>query len=137
MTRLLVLWMGVLLSPSLFGQEPLGRLFFTPEQRAMLDARRKAGVPDDNLPADASTTTRLDGFVKRSGGKSTVWVNGQPIPEAAPDAPRIGAGEARVAVPVGESRTSVGLKPGETLDRGTGRVRDVIGDGEIRVRPSR
>ena len=136
MTRAVLIAIALLILPVRIstGQEPIGRLFFTAEQRAMLDARRKAGVPDQNMPS-ASPTTRLDGYVKRSGGKSTVWVNGQPIPEAAPDAPRIG--EARVAVPVGESRTSVGLKPGETLDRGTGRVRDVIGDGEIRVRPSR
>jgi hypothetical protein len=38
-------------------------------------------------------------------------------------------------VTVGESGARVGLKPGEILDRGTGEVRDVIGDGEIRVRP--
>jgi hypothetical protein len=118
-------------------QPPLGRLFFTTEQRAALDARRRAGVPDQSAPLPASPTTRLDGYVKRSGGKSTVWVNGRPIPEAAPDAPRIGAGENRVAVPVGESRARVGLKPGETLDRGTGVVRDVIGEGEIKVRPAR
>ena len=137
MIRGILISLVLLLLPArvCIGQEALGRLFFTPEQRATLDARRKAGVPDQSMPLPASPTTRLDGFVKRSGGKSTVWVNGEPIPEAAPDAPRIG--ETRVAVPVGESRTSVGLKPGETLDRGTGRVRDVIGDGEIRVRPSR
>ena len=122
---------------SLAQQPALGRLFFTAEQRAALDARRRAGVPDQNVPLTASPTTRLDGYVKRSGGKSTVWVNGQPIPEAAPDAPRIGAGDARVTVPVGESRARVGLKPGETLDRGTGVVRDVIGEGEIKVRPSK
>ena len=126
-----------LFTGSVQAQEPLGRLFFTAEQRAVLDARRKAGLADQSMSTPGSSTTRLDGFVKRSDGKSTVWVNGQPIPEAAPEAPRIGAGETRVAVPLGESRSTVGLKPGETLDRGTGRVRDVIGDGEIRVRPSR
>jgi hypothetical protein len=26
------------------------------------------------------------------------------------------------------------MKPGEVLDRGTGEVRDVLGDGEIRIR---
>lgn len=133
--KLAFVLIGMLAAPPLCAQPPaLGRLFFTAEQRAMLDARRRAGVPDQGAAAAASPTTRLDGYVRRSGGKSTVWVNGQPIPEAAPDAPRIGAGDARVAVPVGESRARVGLKPGETLDRGTGVVRDVIGDGEIRVR---
>ena len=124
--------------PSVAQEQQLGRLFFSAEQRAALDARRRARVPDQPGTAAvvASPTTRLDGYVKRSGGKSTVWLNGQPIPEAAPDAPRISAsGDPRVSVPVGESRTRVGLRPGETLDRGSGAVRDVIGDGEIRVRP--
>ena len=40
----------------------------------------------------------------------------------------------RVRVPAGEGGARIGLKPGEVLDRGTGEVRDVIGDGEIRVR---
>ena len=63
--------------------QELGRLFFTPEQRAALDARRKARVPDK--PATAAVTespvSRVDGAVQRGGGKSTVWVNGETIPE--------------------------------------------------------
>ena len=71
-----------------FSQE-VGRLFFTPDQRAALDARRKARVPDKPAAvAVASPTTRVDGFVKRSRGPSTVWVNGEPLPEGAPEAPR-------------------------------------------------
>jgi hypothetical protein len=35
---------------------------------------------------------------------------------------------------VGEGASRVELKPGEILDRGNGGVRDVIGDGEIKVR---
>ncbi|HYT47414.1 MAG TPA: hypothetical protein VEL04_03260 [Burkholderiales bacterium] len=120
--------------------QQLGRLFFTPEQRAALDARRKARVPDKPAAAAvASPTTRLDGYVKRSSGPSTVWVNGESLLETAPEAPRIGVtrtNDGRVSVTVGESGARVGLKPGEILDRGTGEVRDVIGDGEIRVRPS-
>lgn len=118
--------------------QEVGRLFFTPEQRAALDARRKARVPDKpSAPAVISPTTRLDGYVKRSGGRSTVWVNGETLPEAAPEAPRIQtgqAGEPRVAVPVGEGGERVELKPGEVLDRGSGEVSDVLGGGEIRVR---
>jgi hypothetical protein len=113
--------------------QELGRLFFTPEQRQALDARRRARLPDrPNAPAVASPTTRLNGYVQRENGKSTVWVNGEPLPETAPEAPRIGAG--RVTVNVGESGARAGLRPGETLDRGTGEVKDVLGNGEIRVR---
>jgi hypothetical protein len=119
------------------GAQEIGRLFFTPEQRALLDARRRARVPD--RPAAAvvtSPTTKLDGYVKRSGGRSTVWVNGEALSEGSGDAPRIGSSaEGRVSLPIGEGRRA-GLKPGEVIDRGTGEVRDVIGDGEIRVRRS-
>jgi hypothetical protein len=122
-------------SPPSVAQE-LGRLFFTPEQRAAFDARRKARVPDKPAAAVvASPTTKLDGYVRRSGGPSTVWVNGEALPEGSPDAPRIARdGDARVSVPVGEGGRRAGLRPGEVLDRGTGEVRDVLGDGEIRVR---
>jgi len=130
----------LLAAPAVEAQE-LGRLFFTPEQRASLDARRKARVPDKpNAPTVVSPTTRLDGYVQRSSGPSTVWVNGDPLLETSPEAPRIGAtrrDDGRVSVPVGESGARVGLRPGETLDRGSGEVRDVIGEGEIRVRRSK
>jgi hypothetical protein len=113
--------------------EDLGRLFFTPEQRSALDARRKARVPDKPAAVEtvASPTTRLDGYVKRSGGPSTVWVNGESVPENTPQGPRI---DETVSLPVGDAGARVGLKPGQVLNRGTGEVRDVIGEGEIRVR---
>ena len=140
MTRLLLLAALALPLAPVQAQE-LGRLFFTPEQRAALDARRRARAPDKPAAAaTASPTTRLDGYVQRSSGPSTVWVNGEGLLETSPEAPRIGAtrrNDGRVSVPVGESGARVGLRPGETLDRGTGEVRDVIGDGEIKVRRPR
>jgi len=113
--------------------QELGRLFFTPEQRQALDQRRRARVPDrPSAPLVVSPTTRLDGYVRRQGGKSTVWVNGEALPETAPEAPRIGSG--RVTVNIGEGGARAGLRPGEVLDRGTGEIRDVLGEGEIRIR---
>ena len=121
--------------------DPLGRLFFTPAQRAALDARRKARVPDKPAAAmGVSPVTRIDGFVKRSHGPSTVWMNGESVSEGSPEAPRIESpehGEGAVSISVDESGRRVRLKPGESLDRGNGEVKDVIGDGEIQVRPSR
>jgi hypothetical protein len=112
--------------------QEVGRLFFTPEQRSALDARRKARVPDKPAAVVvASPTTKLNGYVKRSAGPSTVWVNGEPLPEGTGDAPRIGP---RVSISVGDGGRRAALRPGEVLDRGTGEVRDVIGDGEIQIR---
>lgn len=122
--------------PAAAGAQELGRLFFTAEQRAALDARRKAKVPDKPAadPASDLPVTRVDGAVRRAGGKSTAWVNGEAIPETPQGGPRVAPRDARVSVPVGDAAQRYDLKVGETLDRGTGEVRDVIGEGEIRIR---
>ena len=114
--------------------QDFGRLFFTPEERAALDARRRARLPDKPAvaPAVAATVTRVDGYVRRSEGPSTVWVNGGRVEEASPGS------DARVSIPLGQGAGRVRLKPGETLDRGTGEVRDVLGPrGEIKVQPAK
>ena len=133
----LIVTAGAILFSHLACAQEFGRLFFTPEQRAALDARRKARVPDKPAAAIvAAPTTRLDGYVKRSSGRSTVWVNGEALPDSAPEAPPIvnmPRGEERVAITVGESGARATLKPGQVLDRDSGEVRDVIGSGEIRV----
>jgi hypothetical protein len=139
MRRAAVLLLGAALAAAAApcAAEELGRLFFTPEQRAALDARRKARVPDKPAAAAvAAPTMRLDGYVKRSAGRSTVWVNREALDESALESPHIprGTSDDRVSVPVGDSRSRIHMRPGETLDRGNGEVRDVIGDGEIRIR---
>jgi hypothetical protein len=138
MKGLLLALACLLAAPAARAQE-LGRLFFTPDQRAALDARRRARVPDKPAAQTVvSPTTRLDGYVQRSQGPSTVWVNGEGLLETAPEAPRIGVtrrNDGRVSIGVGDGGARVGLKPGETLDRGSGEVRDAIGDGEIRINP--
>ena len=131
----------VLLLPAVVAAQEagLGRLFFTPEQRAALDARRKAKVPNKpaTTPAVQSPVTRVDGAVRRTDGRSTVWVNGEAIPDGAPAAgarlvPQ-GPRQGRVSLPTGENEQRLDLRVGESVDRGTGQVRDVIGDGEIRI----
>lgn len=117
--------------------EDLGRLFFTPEQRAALDARRKARVPDrPSVTTVVSPTTRLDGYVKRSGGRSTVFVNGEALLEGTAEAPTVDPERRGGRVPVtgGDGRPRVELRPGEVLDRDTGAVRDVLGESG-RVEP--
>ena len=123
--------------------QELGRLFFTPEQRAALDARRKARVPDKPAaaPVTVSPVTRVNGAVQRGGGKSTVWVNNEMIPEdAQADGARVaprGPNSGRVSIPAGETTPRHDLRVGESLDRGSGEVRDVIGEGGIKIGPRR
>ena len=123
--------------------QELGRLFFTPEQRAALDARRKARVPDKPAAAPVTETpiSRVDGAVQRSGGKSTVWVNGETIPENAQAggarvSPR-GPNRGRVSIPAGEGPQRYDLRVGESVDRGSGEVRDILGEGDIKITPRR
>ena len=61
--------------------EPLGRLFFTPEQRARLDRQRQQGLTSNDDPQASYT---LNGEVRRSSGKNTRWVNGEAQTGAAP-----------------------------------------------------
>lgn len=117
------------------GQE-LERLFFTPEQRATLDARRAARLPDKPAAAEILPTTRVDGFVTRSSGRSTVWVDGEALPEGLQlEGLRVRRGKdpSKVTVTVGEEGRRTELRVGETLDRSSGEVKDVIGDGEVRI----
>jgi len=136
--RRLVCLLALMLAAPAAGAQELGRLFLTPDQRASLDARRKARVPDKPAAVVvASPVTRLDGYVKRSSGPSTVWINGESVSDNAPEAPRIDTSRGAsgsVSISVGEAGSRVRLRPGEALDRGNGEVRDVIGDGEIQVR---
>jgi hypothetical protein len=141
MTRALILLAFIASIPPASAQE-LGRLFLTEEQRAALDARRKARTPDrPTTPATVtSPSTRVDGYVQRSGGPSTVWVNGESLGVEGTDAPRIESGrrEGRVSVPVGDGAVRFSLKPGQVLDRNTGEIRDVLGpNGEISVNPTK
>jgi hypothetical protein len=134
MRSLLLLLLLSLAAPC--AAQELGRLFFTPEQRGALDARRKARVPDKPAAqAVVSPTTRLDGYVKRSGGPSTVFVNGEAVLEGSAEAPVLDPERrgGRVSIPVGEGGARRELRPGEVLDRSTGEVRDGIGGGQLRV----
>lgn len=94
--------------------EPLGRLFFTPEQRATLESLRLA-------PATAATAAtgriKVDGIIQRSGGPATVWINGVPqtaAPGSVAPTGRAGAPTVEVTVPAKDER--VRLKVGQSIE---------------------
>ena len=55
-------------------EAPLGRLFFTPQERADLDSGKTRTTADAALAPPPT----LDGVVRRSDGRGTVWINGKP-----------------------------------------------------------
>jgi hypothetical protein len=136
-SRALFLGLAIVISSPAIGDD-LGRLFFTPDQRAALDARRKARIPDKpSAVVVESPVTRLDGIVSRGGGRSTVWVNGEPVPEGVnPEGLRVRprrSDSGRVTVDIGETDNQVDLKIGQSFDRATGEVRDSLDGGEVIV----
>lgn len=79
-----------LLAPAIPAEgEALGRLFFTPEQRAILDRQRQLGIQESQ--AAEATTLSINGIVRPSRGNATVWING--IPQDSSSAQVIGVGE--------------------------------------------
>jgi hypothetical protein len=65
--------------------EALGRLFYTPSQRAALNAnvRSVTKKPKPRTPIPHSVT--LSGVVTRSDGERTVWVDGRAYHQGNPD----------------------------------------------------
>lgn len=132
--------LGAVAAPA--SSQELGRLFHTPAQRNALDAQRKtrpavAVAPVATAPARQSSA-RVDGYVLRSDGKSTVWVNGGAMsatsrPEGMRTDVRSDA-PGRVSVSVGRGERRVDVKVGATLDADSSAPRDLIGEGEIKVR---
>jgi len=95
--------------------EPLGRLFFTPEQRATLESLRLAPA----AATTAATTDRItvNGLVQRSGGPTTVWING--VPQTVPPQSIVPAGKTRtpaVQVPVPGEPGRIRLKVGQSIE---------------------
>jgi hypothetical protein len=86
--------------------DTLGRLFFTPAQRTALERQRHAKSEQAQIAVDTAVT--INGVVRRSGGKNTVWING--VPHS--DSQATTEGPARIAIH-DPSRVSVkqGQKP--------------------------
>ena len=77
---------GLLLAvPLACGAVDFGTLFHTPEERQRLDRLRR-GEPAEPTIAAPRAAPAVTGYVKRSEGRHTLWVDGVPVPT---DNPRI------------------------------------------------
>lgn len=138
--RLLFLIAGVCLAASdtIGATGGLGRLFFTPERRATLDRQRQFNIQEVRTLEGA--TVSLDGIVRRSSGKTTVWVNRQPLQDnagASGVAVTIAPRDPSRAVVTPGDEAPVNLQVGQSLNRATRETSDGLGGGRISVQTSR
>lgn len=116
-------------------QERLGRLFFTPAQRASLDVARSQRAratlsteKTDEEAAPVPQTITYSGVLRRSDGKTTVWINNQPVHdrESAGAATIIGRvrPDGSITLQVPQSGRSVILKPGQSIELLSGAVEE-------------
>jgi hypothetical protein len=117
-------------------QERLGRLFFTPAQRASLDVARSqrartALATDEKTDQEATPvpqTITYSGVLRRSDGKTTVWINNQPVHdrESAGAAAIVGRvrPDGSVTLQVPQTGRSVILKPGQSVELLSGAVEE-------------
>ncbi len=115
--------------------EPLGRFFFTPAQRAQLDTARSqksrvtlATDAADQQAAPVAEILTLGGSVRRSDGKSTVWLNNRAIND------REATGgividhrlqrDGTLSLQVPQSARSIVLKVGQSVDIVSGTIEE-------------
>ena len=129
---LVMLTAGTLITAPVFGAEPMGRFFYTPQERAALDSLR-TGLTPPSLPPPAAaedvkkeeaasngreTPVSFQGIVLRSSGRQTVWLNDRSYPEnqlpPGVKAPTWSERD-RMAIELTDRHGVFTLKPGETL----------------------
>lgn len=114
--------------------EPLGRLFFTPERRQMLERGR--GSPNTAVPAsETGASLSLDGIVRRSHGPATVWINGRPHPAGPDSIPgaqiRLQKAGPGAEITESEEQATVQLTVGEWVNRGSHEKSGLLPPGAI------
>lgn len=124
MSRYLPMLVGLILlvvSGSDAAGTDLGRLFFTPRERASLDRQRNASQ-NEASGIDERPALTINGEIRRHSGTSVRWINGV----------------VRYRHPTDDSdghpeSPAYRLRVGETWDPATRQARDLLGDGSIVV----
>lgn len=125
----------------------LGALILSPAQRRSLESTRNAeGNPDATVQSQATNSSReaspglpdalvVSGVVVRSGNRSTVWINDQPLYGQAAGSPlRTLAGQVGVLQPRMRDM-QLKARPGQVIDVPSGQSVDLLPPGAIRIVP--
>jgi hypothetical protein len=81
--------------------EALGTLFYTPAERDQLDRERR-GEEVSPGAAPLSREHAITGYVQRSDGRGTVWIDGRPVRVADPKTRVFDPGQVRAYSKSGE-----------------------------------
>ena len=136
---LTLLWLCLSLCVGETSAAELGRLFLDASERAAIDAARQgsaevrtasdttSATPGEPEPSAArpdapAEPVTVNGYIARSAGAATVWVNGRDIAPGKLSPP--GRDGRRVKVPVGDGGAQVALKPGQSFDPQSRQVSD-------------
>lgn len=135
LVTLLAVVLGAAAAPAAFGQDGMGRLFFTPAQRAQLDTARRQNVrapiageqPEEAQPLPQEVT--VNGMIRRNDGRTTVWLNNRMIaPDTATGGGSVEArarGDGGVTLTLPQTGRSVDLKVGQSVEALSGQIADV------------
>lgn len=131
---------------ALAAERPLGTVFFSPQERAALVTGRQPpttevkgaeevkkapepGKKGAKAPPPQSRPFTVSGIVSRKGGKSVIWLNGQPVSEAQPD-PRVPPLQLSTDHALIDGKS---VKVGETVDIISGKRGSSLPEGAVKV----
>jgi hypothetical protein len=114
--------------------EPLGRLFFSPAQRAQLEEARRRNIRAEELASQAASKPKpprarhvtVNGLIMRSDGASMIWVNGKPVESQTVEGLRVSPTASRESVVLrdAEKGRALRLKVGQRANLLTGAVEE-------------
>ena len=129
-----ILLLAVLAMANAVSAADLGRMFFTPAQRATLDNARKQNIRveignDSEQQATAAPVPQnvsVNGVIRRSDGKNTIWLNNRIVNEQQPGSMNAAVGKAdnRVRLNVPDSGRSIDLRVGQTVEIVSGTIEE-------------
>ena len=121
--------------------ESLGRLFYTPAERTQLDglrSRKNIPAPIQQEPVPAPEVVTYEGVVRRSDGKTTVWINNQVVndgkaTDGLPISSRVRPDDS-VSLKLPQASGSIDLKVGQSVEIGSGAIAEPYARGVLRAR---
>ncbi len=110
----------------------LGRLFFSPQQRAERDRRRLTDRSLENRANETNGNISLNGVVRSSNSRITTWINGVPQPGPSSTISHDGNGMF-ITVDQSDQIGLVRLRAGQSLNVNTGERIDGLKGGRVLI----